>query len=88
MIPVIEINSQGDIETLYTDEVDLYELGLVHNVRRASNVEFNQTEQVWEVISVSSNEIVYRHKNREQAIEWEIQNFGVGGVHYDDNGSC
>lgn len=83
MIPVIEIDSQGNIKTLYTDEVDLYELGLVHSVRRASNVEFNQADQMWEVINISSNEIVYRHKSREQAIDWEITNFSPGGMYYD-----
>jgi len=83
MIPTIEIDSDGNIQTLYSDEVDLYALGEVHNVRRASSVEFDEANQEWMVIQASTGKIVYRNKSREQAISWEIKELGVGGKFYD-----
>lgn len=79
MIPTIEIGVDGVVETLYTDEIDLYEIGVVNNVRRASNVNFNEKEQIWEVVDAITGTIVYTNKNRASAIEWEIQNFSPGG---------
>ncbi len=88
MIPTIEIDSQGNITTLYTDEINLYDLGTVCDVRRASNVEFNEKEQVWEVIDASSGNIVYKDKNREKAIDWEIIAFSPGGTYYGSSSPC
>jgi len=82
MIPTIEIDNDGNIQTLYSDEIDLYALGEVHSVRRASNVEFNENNQEWMVIQASTDEIIHRNKSREQAILWEIENLGVGGQYY------
>ncbi len=79
MIPTIEIDKEGDIETLYTDDIDLYDLGIVENVRRASNIEFNQIKQAWEVIDAATNKIVHENKNRDDAIAWEINEFSPGG---------
>ncbi len=82
MIPVIEITEAGDLQTLWTDAVDLYEIGRVVNVHNASTVEFNETDQIWEVISAASGQVVHRDRNRQRAIEWEIENFGPGGPLY------
>ena len=79
-IPVVEFDENGDIVTLYTDEIDLYELGVVGEVRRASHVEFDEVLQEWMVLT-PGGEVVHRDKNRERAIEWEIRNFGPGGKH-------
>jgi hypothetical protein len=82
MILTLDISPDGNINGLYSDEIDLYELGQVHNVRRASNVEFNETKQVWQVIKSLTNKVVFEHKSRTRAIEWEIENFQPGGRHY------
>ena len=82
MIPTIEIDNDGNIRTLYSDEIDLYALGEVHSVRRASNVEFDEANQEWMVIQTSTGNIIYRNKNRERAISWEIEELGVGGKYY------
>ena len=80
-IPVVEFDENGDVATLYTDEIDLYELGLIGDVRRASHVEFDEVKQEWMVLK-ADGEVVHRDKNRDQAIAWEIRNFGPGGKHY------
>ncbi len=78
MIPTLEIDQQGNIHTLYNDTIDLYELGLVTNVRKASYVEFNEKDQTWEVI-LPDGQVIHRDKNRERAIEKEIELMGPGG---------
>lgn len=83
VIPIIEIDNDGNIHTIYSDEVDLYELGEVHNVRRASNIEFDEANQEWMVMQTSTGEIIHRNKSRAQAISWEIEELGVGGKFYD-----
>jgi len=82
MIPTIEIDENGNVRTLYTDEVDLYEIGHVADVRRASNVEFSEARQEWEVIDAITGKIVHTNKSRTDAIEWEIANFSPGGSLY------
>ena len=82
MIPIIEINNLGNIETLYTDEIDLYKLGQVKNIRRASFIEFDEEEQYWMVLRADTSEVVYTNKNREESIKWEIENFQPGGRFY------
>lgn len=84
MIPVLEINESGDISTLYNDDVDLYSLGIVSRVHRASFIEFNEVKQYWEVVNAKTKEIVYQNKIREKCIEWEIINFGCGGKYYNE----
>lgn len=78
---VLEIDKEGNMHGLYTDEIDLFSIGRVTNVHKASNVEFNETEQMWEVSSLDG-EVLYKDQNREAAIEWEIKNFSVGGPYH------
>jgi len=82
MIPNIEIDEEGNISTLYNDQIDLYELGRVHSVHKASNVEFNEQYQLWEIIHAKTGEIVGSDKNREDAIQKEIRMFQPGGEYY------
>ncbi len=87
MIPTLEIDSKGNVHTLYTDEINLFEIGVVTNVRKASNVEFNEEKQVWEVLSLEGK-VLYENVNRERAIGWEIKSFQPTGQYYkgDSNG--
>ena len=78
-----EIDGEGDIQTIYTDEVCLYELGEVSNVRRASNILFDEGKQEWVVHRASDGKEVHRNKNRIDAIRWEILSFSPGGEHYE-----
>lgn len=81
MIPTLEIDENGDIHTLYTDKIDLYELGLVTDVRKASYVEFNEDGQTWEV-RLPNGTVIATDKSREKAIEKEIELVGPGGRYY------
>lgn len=82
MIPILDIDQEGNIHTLYNDKIDLYSLGLVTDVRRASYVEFNEIDQTWEVV-LPNGSVIHREKNREKAIEKEIELVGPGGKYYE-----
>lgn len=78
VIATFEINDDGDLCGLYTDDVNLYEVGRLSEVRDASNVEFNHDKQVWEVV-LPSGKVVHENKNRTLAIEWEKAHLAPGG---------
>lgn len=78
---VFDIDKEGNMYGIYTDEIDLFSIGRVTNIKKASNVEFNEVEQVWEVLSLDG-EVLHNNPNRNKAIEWEIENFSPGGKHY------
>ena len=75
---VFDIDENGNMHGLYTDSINLFEIGRVINVKKASNVEFNQKKQMWEVLSLDG-EVLFEHQNREKAIEKEIEMFSPGG---------
>lgn len=79
---VLDIDETGNIHCLYTDHINLFAIGRVVNVHKASNVEFNEIKQVWEVLSLNE-EILHENKNRKAAIEFEIKAFSPGGKHYE-----
>jgi len=79
MIPILEIDTKGNVSTLYNDQVDLYDLGSITHVRRASHINFNEKYQWWEVVDAKTKETVYQNKLRDKCIEWEIINFSPGG---------
>jgi hypothetical protein len=83
-IPVIEIDQVGNISTLYNDEINLYEIGTVTHVRRASFIEFNEIKQGWEIIHAKTKKIIGYDKNRERAIKKEIEMFQPGGKYYEE----
>jgi len=78
----LEIDEDGNVRCLYTDIIDLYSIGKIVKVSKASNVEFNEAKQSWEVLSLSG-EVLYTHTNRETAIEWEIEHFSPTGPYWD-----
>lgn len=77
-----DIDTEGNMHGLYTDKIDLFDIGRVTSVRKASNVEFNESEQTWEVLSLEG-EVLHKNPNRDAAIEFEIVAFSPGGIHYE-----
>lgn len=75
---VLEIDEVGDVHGLYTDCVDLFSIGRITNVRKTSNVEFNERSQCWEILSLDG-EVLYTDTSREVAIQKEIELFSPGG---------
>lgn len=76
-----DIDLEGNMHGLYTDEINLFSIGKITNIHKASNIEFNEENQCWEVLSLSGK-VLHRNTNREVAIDWEIINFSPGGKYY------
>ena len=82
ILPTIEIDEWGNMHTLYADELCLHEIGIITNVRKASNVEFCECAQEWKV-SLLNGEVIHSNKSRELAIEYEIAVMSPGGRYYE-----
>ncbi len=65
----IEFNPDGTAHCLWTDAIFLHELGRLE-ITRATNIEFNNTTQQWEVID-RKGRIRFFAKSR---AEWEQRN--------------
>lgn len=76
----LQITSEGGIQMLQDDEVDLREFGRV-NITRASEVWFHNVEQYWVVSSAKNLDkiLAYGFKTRAEAIEWEREYFSPNG---------
>jgi len=69
---VFHISPTGQIETLYSEELPLFALGTT-TITRASNIEFNNTEQLWEV--KINDRILFSDASRARCIDWEHRYF-------------
>lgn len=73
MNAVITIANDGSVECLWTEAIPLDSLGTL-NVKRASNVEFNEASQEWEVkLATSPDAVAFSHTSRAQCIAWEVE---------------
>ena len=67
----ILITNNGTIISLYNDILREVDLGLL-KVKRASNVEFNNDTQLWD-IDILGEGIIGSFKTRKEAIDFEIE---------------
>jgi hypothetical protein len=90
----LRISPDGCIRGLWNDDVGFAELGTMQ-VRRASHVEFDESQQCWCVRSAASaglmrrllqwliggasGRILYRAATRTAALAWEHDHFEPGG---------
>ena len=70
----IDISFQQDdtAQCLWTEALPLHEIGKLH-VTRASNIEFNNVTQHWEVKD-RRGKVRFISKSRSACVEWEEQN--------------
>ena len=65
----LTITPCGEVRTLYTEEIDLSTIGRLE-IHRASNIEFNNRSQEWEVRTLRS-EILFSNSSRSSCVDWE-----------------
>jgi len=70
-MPNIYFDTEGNIKGLYSNVLADLNLGNM-NIRRASNVEFNNETQKWEV-DVIGEGILAKFDSRQEALDWEVQ---------------
>ena len=68
----ITFNPDGTALCLWTEAVPLHELGRLE-IHRATNIEFNNTTQQWEVKDQKGH-LRFFARSRSACLEWEQQN--------------
>jgi hypothetical protein len=71
----IQFNLDSTAECLWTEAVPLHELGRLE-IHRATNIEFNDATQHWEVID-RKGRVRFIAKSRSTCLEWEQINLQV-----------
>jgi hypothetical protein len=65
----IQFNPDGSAQCLWTDAISLHDLGRLQ-IRRATNIEFNNATQKWEVRD-RKGRVRFIAKSRSACLEWE-----------------
>ena len=73
ILSVIDFTDRGRAVCLYTEVIDLRELGRLR-CERASLLEFNDKSQRWEVAEPGTGKILFTHPSRVKCLEWERLN--------------
>jgi hypothetical protein len=66
---VVTFDAHGHGSCIYTELIDLQSIGSLE-VRRASFIEFNNEQQVWEVKS-AAGKVLFFSKQRNACLAWE-----------------
>jgi hypothetical protein len=69
----LRFNVGGQIDCLYTEAIDLRELGRLHVVR-ATDIRFNPSTQQWDVHDADSGQCLFSHPSRTECLHWEQTN--------------
>jgi len=75
MNTTIQFNSDGTALCLWTEAVPLHELGRLE-ITRATNIEFNNASQQWEVKG-GRGRVRFFARSRSACLEWEQENLEV-----------
>ena len=73
MSATITFSSDGNGHCLYTEAILLGSIGTLE-IKRATNIEFNDHTQLWEVRNAKNNGILFQDALREICIAWEHEN--------------
>ena len=73
MIATLTFGPDGIGHGLYTEAIDLLQLGLLH-IERATSIEFDNKDQMWRVRSTSGTPL-FAATTRLQCLDWEQQFF-------------
>ena len=74
MNSTITFTPDGNGHCLYTEAILLGSIGTLE-IKRATNIEFNDHTQLWEVRDAKNNGILFQNASREICLCWEHENF-------------
>lgn len=69
----------GLVDCLYTEAIDLRELGNLQ-VTRATDIRFNEASQQWEVHEAGSDRVLFANPSRAECLAWEHRNLQPGAA--------
>lgn len=69
----------GLIDCLYTEAIDLRELGKLQ-VTRATDIRFDEISQQWEVHDAGSDRVLFSNPSRAECLAWEHHNLQPGNA--------
>ena len=72
MNAVLTFSTNGTGSCLYTELIDLSSLGKLE-IQRASNIEFNNQSQRWEVKNLQGR-VLFFARSRQTCLTWESNN--------------
>ena len=73
MNATLTIDQQGTITGLYTELIELHQLGRLE-ITRATTIEFNASTQQWEVKD-AAGAILHSDASRSRCLAWEVEHF-------------
>ncbi len=73
MNATLTIDQQGTITGLYTELIELHQLGRLE-ITRATTIEFNGSTQQWEVKD-AAGVILFTNPSRSRCLAWEVEHF-------------
>jgi hypothetical protein len=73
MRTTLRFDPGGQIGCLYTEVIDLRELGKLE-ITRATDIRFNPAAQQWDVHSADTDRVLFSHASRSECLTWENQN--------------
>ena len=77
MSTTLRFNPKGSVDCLYTEAIDLRQLGRLHVVR-ATEIEFEPQEQCWKVRCADTGQLLHSDPSREACLAWELVNLQPG----------
>ena len=77
MNTTLRFNPGGHIDCLYTEAINLRELGRLRVVR-ATDIRFNDSTQVWDVHDADTGGVLFSHASRTECLRWEQTNLQPG----------
>ncbi len=73
MTTTLRFTPDGRIDCLYTEAINLRELGRLIVVR-ATDIRFNDSAQLWDVCHADTGEVLFSHASRSECLRWEHDN--------------
>ncbi|MES2658854.1 MAG: hypothetical protein V4689_09560 [Verrucomicrobiota bacterium] len=73
MKSTLRFSPGGLIDCLYTEAIDLHQLGRLHVVR-ATDIRFNDQTQEWETRHADTGEVLFSNLSRAACLQWEHEN--------------